>query len=134
MPAEENVELARRSFAAWNEGGVEASRAAGWTEDAEWHDPPDFPDAGVHRGADAVAARLGELRGLLPHDVEVLDAVAAGEDEVLITVMLHGEGSSSGTPIEQQMGCVMQLRDGKVSRWRIFMSHEEARAAAGVSS
>jgi ketosteroid isomerase-like protein len=41
----ENIDVVRRSFEAWNEGGVEASRALGWTEDAEWHDPPGFADA-----------------------------------------------------------------------------------------
>jgi ketosteroid isomerase-like protein len=132
MDAEENVAMARRSFAAWNEGGVEASREVGWTDDAEWHDPPDFPDAGIHRGADAVAARLTELRGIFPQDVEVLGVEPVGEDEVLLTVMLHAKGSGSGVPIEQEMGCVMQLRDGKVSRWRVFLSHGQAREAAAL--
>ena len=38
MSAAENVEVARRSFAGWNEGGVQGSRDVGWTDDAEFHD------------------------------------------------------------------------------------------------
>jgi ketosteroid isomerase-like protein len=113
---------------------VEASRRAGWTYDAEWHDPPGLPDAAVHRGADAVAARLEELRGLLPHQVEVLEASAVGDDEVLVILNFHGGGSASGVPVEQPMGCLVQITDNKVSRWRPFLSHEKARKAAGLET
>jgi ketosteroid isomerase-like protein len=132
MPSD-NVDVARRSFQAWNETGVEGSRRAGWTQDAEWHDPPGLPDAGVYRGADAVAARLEELSGLIPNQAEIIEATAVGEDEVLIIFGLHGEGGSSGVPVEQPMGCLIRITDGKVSRWRMFMSHEDAREAAGLS-
>jgi ketosteroid isomerase-like protein len=132
--SQENVELARRSFEAWNESGVEGSRRVGWTDDVEWHDPPGLPDGDVHRGADAVAARLEELRGLLPHQAEVLDASAVGDDEVLLIFQFHGSGGSSGVPVEQPMGLLMRIVDGKVSRWRPFMSHEDAREAAGLQA
>ena len=133
MSAAENVEVARRSFAGWNEGGVQGSRKVGWTEDAEFHDPPGLPESAVHRGADAVAARLEELTDLLPNQLEVLDAIAVGEDEVLMITQVHAEGGSSGAPVEQQASVLMQITDGKVSRWRWFMSAEEGRAAAGLS-
>jgi ketosteroid isomerase-like protein len=134
MSAAGNVEVARRSFAGWNEGGVQGSRDVGWTDDAEYHDPPNLPGAAVHRGADAVAARLAELTDLLSNqELEVLDAIAVGEDEVLMIAQFHGEGGASGIPLEQQMSLLMQITDGKVSRWRAFLSHEEGRAAAGLS-
>jgi hypothetical protein len=46
---------------------------------------------------------------------------------------VHAEGGSSGAPVEQQASVLMQITDGKVSRWRWFMSAEEGRAAAGLS-
>ncbi len=128
------MELARRSFEAWNKSGVEGSRRVGWTADVEFHDPPGFPDGDVHRGADAVATRLEELRSILPHRLEVLEASAASDDEVLLIFQLHGSGGSSGVPVEQPMGLLMRIVNGKVSRWRTFMSHEEAREAAGLSA
>ncbi len=130
--SDENVELARRSFEAWNESGVEGSRGVGWTDDVEFHDPPGFPDGDVHRGADAVATRLEELRGILPHSLEVLEAVAVGDDEVLLIYQVHGRGGSSGVPVEQPMGLLMRIANGRVSRWRAFMSPAEAREAAGL--
>jgi ketosteroid isomerase-like protein len=133
VSAAENVEVARRSFAGWNEGGVQGSRDVGWTDDTEFHDPPGLPDAAVHRGADAVAVRLQELTDLLPGQLEVLEAIAVGEDEVLMITQVHGEGGSSGIPVEQQISVLMRITDGKVSRWRVFLSAEEGRAAAGLS-
>ena len=131
--SDENVELARRSFEAWNESGVEGSRRVGWTDDVEWRDPPGFPDGDVYRGADAVATRLEELRSILPHRLEVLEAYAVRDDEVLLIFQFHGGGGSSGVPVEQSMGLLMRIVDGKVSRWRPFMSHEDALEAAGLS-
>jgi hypothetical protein len=107
MSGADNVEIARRSFAGWNEGGVQGSRDVGWTDDAELHDPPGLPDAAVHR--DAVAARLEELTALLPNQLEVLNAIAVGEDEVLMIAQVHGEGGSSGIPVEQQVSLLMQI-------------------------
>lgn len=133
MPSD-NVDVARRSFQAWNEAGVEGSRRAGWTQDAEWHDPPGLLDAGVYRGADAVAAHLEELSGLISNQqAEIIEATTVAEDEVLIIFRFHGEGGSSGVPVEQPMGCLIRITDGKVSRWRMFISQEDAREAAGLS-
>jgi ketosteroid isomerase-like protein len=129
--SEENVKLARRSLESLNESGVEGSRRVGWTDDVEFHDPSGFPDADVHRGADAVASRLEELRSLLPHRLEVLEASAVSDDEVLLVFQVHGSGGSSGVPVEQPMGLLMRIENGKVSRWRPFMSQEDAREAAG---
>ena len=125
------MKLARCSFAAWNESGVEGSRRVGWTHDVEFHDPPGFPDGDVHRGTDAVATRLEELRSILPHRLEVLEASSFSDDEVLLVFQVHGSGGSSGVPVEQPMGLLMRIVNGKVSRWRAFMSPEQAREAAG---
>ena len=55
--SEENVEIVRRAYEAWNQGGAESAKRF-WAEDYEFHDPPDFPDPRVVRGRDAVAAHL----------------------------------------------------------------------------
>jgi len=46
----------------------------------------------------------------------------------------HGEVGRSGTPVEQKLSVLMHITDGKVSRWRVFMSAQEGRAAAGLSA
>src|SRR5215216_557599 len=60
--SQENVELIRRYYRAWNGGGLDAVRAF-WSDDFQWHDAPGMPDGGVYRGSDAVAAALPRSRG-----------------------------------------------------------------------
>jgi ketosteroid isomerase-like protein len=55
--SQENAELVRRAYEAWNEGGPEAAKQF-WAEDVEFQDPPPLPDARVVRGRDAAAAYL----------------------------------------------------------------------------
>ena len=43
--SEENVDLVRRAYDAWNERGPESIEQF-WAEDAEFHDPPSFPIRG----------------------------------------------------------------------------------------
>jgi hypothetical protein len=69
---------------------------------------------------------------VFPHRLEVLEASAVRDDEVLLIFQFHGGGGSSGVPVEQSMGLLMRIVDCKVSRWRPFMSHEDALEAAGL--
>jgi uncharacterized protein len=133
VSTQENVELVRRSFELYSERGVDAARAT-WSQGATWHDPPDFPDAAAYEGADAVARRLNELLAILPLEgLEIEEAVAIGDDRVLMILDFHAEGGGSGVPVDQPMGCIVTVADGKITEWRPFLSHEAARKAAGLS-
>ena len=55
--SQENVEIVRRGYEAWNEGGSELAKEF-WAEDIEFHDPANLPGSTVVRGRDAVAAHL----------------------------------------------------------------------------
>ena len=41
--SEENVEIVRRAYEAWNEGGPESIKRF-MAENVEFHDPPNLPD------------------------------------------------------------------------------------------
>lgn len=75
--------------------------------------------------------RLEELRSILPHEVTIEDAIPVG-DEVALLLSFHGEGADSGVPVNQEMGCLVRVRGGKISRWQPFLSHREALEAAGL--
>ena len=49
--SEENVEVVRRAFEAWNQGGAESAKRF-WAEDYEFHDPPKLsrPSSGAGQG------------------------------------------------------------------------------------
>jgi ketosteroid isomerase-like protein len=46
--SQENVEIVRRYYSAWNAGGIDAARAF-WSEEIEWHDAPDMPQRRLSR-------------------------------------------------------------------------------------
>jgi hypothetical protein len=50
----------REAYDAFNAGGVSAADRY-WHPDVEYHDDPRRPGGGVHRGREAVVARLAEV-------------------------------------------------------------------------
>jgi ketosteroid isomerase-like protein len=62
--SEENSEIVRRYYVAWNAGGLDAVRAF-CSDDIQWEDAPGMPDSGVYRGPDAVAAHFQDLAEVL---------------------------------------------------------------------
>ena len=99
--SDENVELVRRAYEAWNEGGPESLKRF-LAEDGEWHDPPNLPDSRVVRGRDAVAADLtGQQRVAGLMKVTIVDVRARGETVVLrLELTLHGPESGIDVPAE----------------------------------
>jgi ketosteroid isomerase-like protein len=129
---QENVAVARRSFELYSEGGPDNARPT-WAEDCVWNDPVEMPDADVYRGHEAVAARLNELWGVLPlDDLEVEEAVAVNDSDVLLILGFHAKGGGSGIPVDQPMGCIVTIRDGLCAEWRPFLDQGEARREAGL--
>ena len=128
----QNVAVARRSFELYSEGGVDAARPT-WTEDCVFHDPPDFPDARTYQGSDAVAERLKELLAVLPLEgLDVDEAIPVGSSDVLLILGFHATGGSSGIPVDQPMGCIVTIDDGRISEWHPFLSQDDAKRAAGL--
>src|SRR4029450_5194420 len=130
--SEENVELARRVFEAWNEGGAETAKRF-WAEDIEFHDPPDLPDSRVVQGRDAVGAYLTsqtEVVGDLK--LNIVDARERGES-VVVRMELNVPGAESGLDVPGEIAQVFQVANGKFQRVWGFLSWEEALEAAGLS-
>jgi ketosteroid isomerase-like protein len=93
--SQENVELVRTLYERWSEGDFRAS--------LDLLDPhvvlvlgPEFPDAGMHAGVEAVAAYTrGLLEPWTSFTMQAEEIIGAG-DSVLVCVRQHGVGSNSG--------------------------------------
>ncbi len=88
--SQENVEIVRATFAAWNAGDMDALR--------ELHDPDvivrapkDWPEPGPFVGREAVMRQFEQMRGTWDADaVELIgDFVEAG-DRVAVRFVWHG--------------------------------------------
>lgn len=129
--AQEDVELARRYFEAYNSEGLDGTEHLRYPE-IEAFDPPDFPDAGRHVGQSSLRELIeGYLEvgwdGVF-HDPEYVDA---GEEVAVVWEMRGRSTHGGGFPLEATLVHVLKFEQGKLRRIRQFLSREEGLAAAG---
>jgi ketosteroid isomerase-like protein len=130
--SEENVEIVRACIDAFNRGDFEASLAF-LDDDVEWHDPPDVPDAGVHRGPEEVRRwTAGWMKAWESYTAEAVELIDAG-DQVVVVHYERGRGRGSGVEVEHRVANVFDLREGRIVRKRPFPTRAEALEAAGLS-
>ena len=131
--SQEDVEVVRRTLAAFNENGVEATLEY-FDPEVEWVGPPEWLEKHLyegHEGIREIAAVWTESFDdyhLVP--VEFVDA----GDDVVALVFQRGHVKGSSDPIEQQIGYVWTVRNGKGVRVRVFFSWDQAREVAGVAT
>jgi ketosteroid isomerase-like protein len=132
--SEENVELIRASIEAFNRNDPDAAVEAMHPE-VVWHTLDLMPDKGTYRGPEGVRSFWqmwhDTFRGFELH----LEAcVALGEDQVIATLRVSGEGAGSGAGVESPAFFqVLEIRDGRIVLARMFQTEEEALEAAGLS-
>jgi ketosteroid isomerase-like protein len=130
--SQENVEVVKAAFEAYNRGDLDAWLAEA-DPDIEWHVLPEATDPGPHRGRQVVLERaalwrqtLGDLRA------EVLEYIDAGE-YVVAPVRLRGRPPESDAEVVLDEVYVSKLRNGKVVELREYRTKAEALEALGLS-
>ena len=135
--SEENVELVRRLFDEFNQGGPAAVIGAGLLSDDLEFDATEanLPGIGVIRGQDSVARFFEEdWFGAFPFEeweVEIEEPIS-NRDQVIVASRQHGRGASSGAATALELGNVFTIHNGKITRLQIYIPAEEAFKAAGV--
>ena len=106
---------------------------AGLHEDAELHELAEMPDTAVYRGHAEIRGWAEAGIGLVDDWEWVPDEVLHATGEVVVVgVRFQGRGHGSGAPLERRLFHVIELRDGKATRIRGFLSEDQALAAAGA--
>ena len=129
--SKQNVEVVRRYYAAWNAGGLDAARVF-WSDDFEWHDAPGMPDSGVYRGAEAAAAHFRDLNEVLGTMKVHLDRALPAGDEVFVLLHVHLDAPRGDLALDGPIFEAVRLKDGKISRIRLFLHEQAALEAAGL--
>ena len=115
--SQENVEILRRAYAAFNRHDWDAALEA-VHPDVEWHQITQFPDRAIYRGRDEMRDRFwnqqlveqfGDFR------IEVEEFVDAG-DHVVMLGQIIATGSASGVPIRLRVVNALEMHDGKIIR------------------
>jgi ketosteroid isomerase-like protein len=131
--SDENVQVVRASFDAWNNGGLSAW-ARFLASDVEWRLPPDAPEPGPYIGREAVLRQVRQQRDTWDADTaEPLgDFIESGPRPRGRQVRL-GCGRGRGPQMDLPISCVYTVRAGKINEFEFFWDHAEALRAVGLS-
>ena len=131
--SQENVEIVRRSFEAWQHDDYET-----WIglQDAD----VEYLGAvarrlgqGVYRGHDGASELWRVWRSEVDGFWIESEEIRAAEDGRVVHLGQMGfRGSASGITVESQLALVITLRDGKIVRSMDFTSHQDALRAVGL--
>jgi ketosteroid isomerase-like protein len=130
--SQENVEVVRRAWQAFVNGGVEATFDL-WTDDCIFEDFPEMPESAVYVGRDGLIEAVEHFTEMWTDLAwEPLEFIDAGESLVIAVIAIRGQGGSSGAPLDAIATWLYEMRDGRVFRARAFTTKEQALEAAGL--
>ena len=131
--SQENVEIVRRYFAAYERGGLDAS-AEFWHPDITWRAAEGaLDDVGLMKGPGALRRYYEQWEDTFESGrVEAEELVDAG-DQVVAVVRGFGRMKESEAEVDIRYATVLSIRDGKIAAGREYFTREEALEAAGLS-
>jgi ketosteroid isomerase-like protein len=130
--SQESVELAYRTYEAFNRGDLDSVLCL-FDSDVEAHDPPEMPDAAVHRGLDAVRRDWEQTFAAFEEfAIAIEECRDLGDERLLLFLRYRGRGRGSGATVEASMAHVVTIRHGKVLRLRQFLDRQNALEAVGL--
>ena len=129
--SEQNVEVVRRVFMAWQAGAIEQLDGL-LSPEVEWRPTP-LSDAGaevftglpgVHDWSSTVVSRHGEVRN------EIAEMRDLGDRVLVLGRVVETIGTEVRTDAE--LAWLFELREGRITRGEGFLSKDEAYRAAGL--
>ncbi|WP_435362140.1 nuclear transport factor 2 family protein [Haloarchaeobius sp. DFWS5] len=113
-----NVEIVRGLYDPFNEGDLETVLAA-MADDIEWTEPAGCTSGGTYVGPDEIREKVFEvsMREFDPFVVEP-ERFIDGGDTVVVLGVFHA--TTQGTEIESPFAHVLELKDGKVTRFENY--------------
>jgi ketosteroid isomerase-like protein len=138
-PSEEaippDVELVHSGYERWNEGDISGLLDI-FAPDIEYQNAPEWPGQRVYRGADTVTRFLKEevVEIIALRPVEIVSTRVV-ESEILVELTVRTKGAMSGLDLNDgPLFHLAKVRDGRISRVRVYMDEEQAVAAARAGS
>ena len=130
--SQENAELVRAFFEAWNAGDMDAVR--------EMHDldvitraPEGWPEPGPFLGRDALMRQFEQLRATWAADTLEVTRDFTGHDSDRVVVRFIWRGVGHGPPSNLELTDVLTVREGRIRGHEYFWDHDTALRAAGLA-
>ena len=130
--SQENVEVVRAVYEAWNAGDMDALRERFDPEAIVVRTPEGWPEPGPYVGREAVMREVEQWRETLDSYVtELIGDIIEAADRVVVRQVWHGVGQGPESSIESTV--VYTLRKGRIFLVEYFWDHAEALEAVGLS-
>jgi uncharacterized protein len=132
--SQENVEIARAAYEAFNRGDIDGILDL-CAPDIEWEDTggPSL-DTSAITGKRAVRAYFES--GLEPWDWvrrEPEEIIDLGGDRVLVLFRTVARGKKSGVEVDARAGDLVTFKEGRVVRWTGYLDRAQALKAVGLA-
>jgi ketosteroid isomerase-like protein len=131
--SQENVEVVRRGFDAYNRGDLDGVLET-WAPDAvvDWSRSRGF-DAGVFRGHDAIRAHWQRLLESFDEvRIELVEPIEEVEDGLLVVENLGYLRGRDGIEVQTRSALLIATRDGQTASFTLYQTKQEALEAAGL--
>ena len=133
--SQENVEIVRAAFEAWNAGELQ-DVLSHFHPELVYHPRADEPDPSPHVGRDAYERLVyGFVDSFSEVTLEVLELIDVGDHVIASTVLhavLRGQGSTSAG-VRDTYVFVYKLRDGLVVEGWEYRTKQEALESGGLA-
>jgi ketosteroid isomerase-like protein len=131
---ERTVDRLRRYYELWRAGEYAVARDLLFDPDIELTQPSELPGGGgVYRGYEGLARALREGLEAFHYYHPEPEAFALGEDTVVVTLSLRAQGRYTGMEVDARLAHLFVFRGERAVRWEIYLSPQEALAAAGLN-
>jgi ketosteroid isomerase-like protein len=124
--SEENVEVVRAIYRAWEEG---RSARDFIDTDIEYVNPSYAVEPGTRRGRSSFARIRDAYDDVKVRPTRFLDT----GDDVVVLATITGKSREAGVPIDLEHGYIWTIRDGQAVRFRWFRTHAEALEATRLA-
>jgi ketosteroid isomerase-like protein len=129
--SQENVEVVRAVFAAWNAGDMDALREM-YDPDVIMRLPEGFTEPGPYVGREAFMRQFEQMRETWDADaLELISDFIDAADRVAVRFIWRGAGR--GPEFNMEITGVYTVRKGRILVAEYFLDHAEALEAVGLS-
>ncbi len=129
--SQENVELVRRYWEAWQAGDLSGALEF-LTDDVVTHQVLGLETNTVHGKAEFLGLAVEWMEGFADWTIAAEEFIDAG-DRVVVRNRHTGRGEASAAPVEAEYWFVYTVRDGEITRIDLHVSRSGALEAAGLS-
>ena len=131
--SQENVEIVRQGFAAYNRGDLDGALES-WATDAvvDWSNSRGL-EAGVFRGHDEIRASMERFIGTFENArMELLGDPIEVDDGLVIAENIAYLQGRDGIEVQARSAFLIKIRDGQQTSLTLYQTKQEALEAAGL--